>query len=172
MWKATVQPKHRVSHRHFPSDFGTLFLLIVVLLIVLRSTDNFDPFYIIWFCIGGIWKLQAGHWILLNKDRKWTNCCFLFAALLLMKIQNWKSIEDLRNMYTLTRSVSTFSLLGSSLVEFKLLSDSLLLHFLFGVGTTESDLTGAKLLSSSFRFLRRQHKAVITCNNRNSKKYL
>ena len=67
--------------------------------------------------------------------------------------------------------MSKFSLLGPSLVEFKLLSDSLLLHVSFGVGITESDLTGAKPLSSSFRFLRRQHKAVITCNNRNCKKY-
>ena len=37
----------------------------------------------------------------------------------------------------------------------------------FGVGANESDLTGAKLLSSSLRFLKRQHKAMITVTNIN-----
>ena len=64
--------------------------------------------------------------------------------------------------------MSKFSLLGPSLVEFKLLSDSLLLMPV-SFGASESDLTRAKLLSSSFRFLKRQHKAVITCNNINFK---
>ena len=171
MWKAAVQPKHGVLYRFFLSVSVTLFLLIVVLrMVLLRSFYIPYQLYATWFwCwIGRIWKRWADFRGLLNKDGKRTcSVCFLF-----LFIQNWINWieQDLRN-FTFTRLVSSTSfwwrLFGPSLIEFKWLSDSLLLHVSFGVGASESDLTGAKLLSSSFRFLKRQHKTMITVNNIN-----